>query len=256
MTPEQDRFLNGPTPIERRGGIWLKRDDLFMVAGASGGKARSCWQLSQGAKGLTTAGSRYSPQINIVARIAHRLGVPCTAHTPEGALSFPVAEAKKFGAKIIQHKAGYNSVIIERARGDAKVNGWVEIPFGMECSEAVYQTSKQFVDIPKDVKRIVVPVGSGISLAGIVKGMSQSDRAPIPVLGIVVGANPRKRLARWLPFGHRSVVTLQESGSDYDDPAKLCEVEGVKVDPIYEAKCIPFLKPGDLFWLVGIRTSA
>jgi len=27
----------------------------------------------------------------------------------------------------------------------------------------------------------------------------------------------------------------------------------MELDPIFEAKCLPFLQPGDLFWVVGIR---
>lgn len=53
------RDFSGPlTPVERCGDIWLKRDDAFTVAGQYGGKARTCWQLAQGASGLVTAGSR------------------------------------------------------------------------------------------------------------------------------------------------------------------------------------------------------
>lgn len=46
------------TPIQSIGGIWLKRDDLFEIAGVRGGKVRTCWRLSQGSVGLVTAGSR------------------------------------------------------------------------------------------------------------------------------------------------------------------------------------------------------
>ena len=248
----KDNYLKGLTPIERHGDVWLKRDDLFMVAGAQGGKARTCWHLSQGAKGLVTAGSRYSPQINIVARIAKKLGVPCHAHTPTGGLSFPVREAQDMGAKIVQHKAGYNSVIIDRARTDARVNGYTEIPFGMECADAVEMTSQQFFDIPDDVKRIVVPVGSGMSLAGVVTGAVRS-RLKIPILGVIVGAHPNRRLGRWLPIVGRSMVKLVTSSLNYADAFKDNTYHGVALDPIYEAKCIPFLKPNDLLWVVGVR---
>jgi hypothetical protein len=27
----------------------------------------------------------------------------------------------------------------------------------------------------------------------------------------------------------------------------------VELDPIFEAKCLPFLEAGDLFWLIAIR---
>ena len=151
--------MSSLTPIEKQGTIFVKRDDKFAIAGVSGGKVRSCWVLAQGASGLVTAGSRSSPQINIVAQIARKLGIPCRAHTPQGILSHELLMAKMAGAEIIQHKAGYNSVIIRRALDDAKDTGYTNIPFGMECSEAITQTMLQVENIP-DVKRIVIPVGS------------------------------------------------------------------------------------------------
>ena len=51
------------TPVQQVGQLWLKRDDLYSVAGVAGGKVRSCWALAQGARGLVTAGSRASPQV-------------------------------------------------------------------------------------------------------------------------------------------------------------------------------------------------
>lgn len=62
------------TPVDKHGDYWMKRDDLYRVAGVCGGKVRTCWNLAQGAKGLVTAGSRSSPQCNIVAHIAQKLG--------------------------------------------------------------------------------------------------------------------------------------------------------------------------------------
>lgn len=248
----QDRFLTGLTPIERHGDLWLKRDDLFMVGGAQGGKARTCWKLARGATGLVTAGSRASPQVNIVARVAAKLGVPCSCHTPSGQLSFPLLEARdQFGAKVTQYKAGYNSVIIARAHADAVKTGWKEIPFGMECREAVEQTALQYKEIPKDVCRIVVPVGSGMSLAGVVHGMLRTNRT-IPIVGVVVGASPLGRLNRWLPFNFKR-IRLLNSEFNYDQSYPKPLFRDVVLDPIYEAKCIPFLEPGDLLWVVGIR---
>ena len=59
-----------PTPLQQVGNFLVKRDDLFEIAGVCGGKARTCWAMSQGAPGLVTAGSRSSPQANIVAHVA------------------------------------------------------------------------------------------------------------------------------------------------------------------------------------------
>lgn len=248
------------TPVERRGNVWVKRDDLFEVAGVRGGKVRSCWALSQGATGLVTAGSRSSPQVNIVAHVAKALGIPCRVHTPEGELSPEVQAAEAAGAEVVQHRAGYNNVIIKRARDDAKKRGWREIPFGMECTEAVTQTRAQVASIAEHVragaiKRVVMPVGSGMSLAGVLHGL-RDHGLTVPVVGVVVGSDPKERLAKYAPAGWESMVELRASGLPYDKPGAAEEFLGLRLDPIYEAKCLPFMEPDDLLWVVGIRQTA
>jgi len=93
------RGMAAYTPVQQVDDYFLKRDDLFEVAGVRGGKARTCWSLAQGAVGLVTAGSRSSPQVNIVAHIARDLGIPCRVHTPEGEPSPEVADAVTCGAE-------------------------------------------------------------------------------------------------------------------------------------------------------------
>lgn len=242
------------TPVERRGAVWVKRDDTYEVAGVRGGKVRTCWALAQGATGLVTAGSRSSPQANIVAHVAAALGIPCRVHTPKGALSPELLDAVAVGAEVIQHEAGYNNVIVARARADALERGWREIPFGMECMEAVAATAGQVGNLPPNINRIVVPVGSGMSLAGILQGLAEAGRN-LEVLGVVVGADPAKRLDSWAPDDWRQNVELVESGSDYATPASVTNLLGLELDAHYEAKAAPWLQPDDLLWCVGIRAT-
>lgn len=243
------------TPVQKVGDLWVKRDDLFSVAGVRGGKARTCWALAKGAAGLVTAGSRQSPQVNIVAHIARELGVPCRVHTPTGELSPEVRQAQECGAEVVQHKAGYNNVIIARAREDAQRLGWTEIPFGMECKEAVAQTRRQVANLPAEAKRLVIPVGSGMSLAGVLWGLHDHN-INIPVLGVCVGADPTKRLDKYAPPDWREMVTLKKSPLDYHKAAPDTSLGDIVLDEIYEAKCLPFLEPGDCLWVVGIRATA
>lgn len=242
------------SPVETHAKIRVKRDDLWRIAGQPGGKARTCWALSQGADGLVTAGSRQSPQAAIVANIAQRLGVPCRVHTPTGAVTPEMESAADAGAEVVQHRPGHNSVIISRARKDAKARGWREIPFGMECQEAVEQTRKQVANLPKGIKRLVVSVGSGMSLAGILWGLKDTGR-DIPVLGVQVGADPRKRLDKYAPPDWLDCVELVASDLDYHTHAPQTQLGTLTLDAVYEAKCLPFLKKGDLLWVVGIRGS-
>jgi 1-aminocyclopropane-1-carboxylate deaminase/D-cysteine desulfhydrase-like pyridoxal-dependent ACC family enzyme len=247
------------TPVETHDGVWVKRDDLFEIAGVRGGKARTCWHLAQGASGLVTAGSRSSPQAVIVANIAQHLGIPCEIHMPSGELSRQAELAQQAGAEIVQHRPGYNSVIIKRARDAALKYGYKEIPFGMECAEAVNQTRKQVKNLPLDsISRIVVPVGSGMSLAGILHGLNDMYGFlgfPIQVLGICVGADPINRLNKYAPIGWQYIAQLIRAEEDYSTPIKDAFWGTVELDEIYEAKCIPFLegRPDDLFWIVGLR---
>lgn len=256
---EEGVFLDDPlelTPVQKIGDYYFKRDDFFSVLGVRGGKVRTCLKLALSAKdGLITAGSRHSPQVNIVAHVAKKLGLGCRIHTPTGALSPEVQMAVDLGADIVQHKAGYNNVIVARAREDAAESGWTNIPFGMECSEAVELTRNQVRNLPREISRIVLPVGSGMTLAGVLWGMKDCS-LNVPVLGVIVGANPEERLDKYAPKDWRDLVTLVKSDLDYSDNAPSNIFNGLLLDPIYEAKCIPFLKPGDLFWIVGIRKTA
>lgn len=68
MTQTEVLHTATPTPVERHGDHWVKRDDMFRVGDSCGGKVRICLQLAtagrdQGAHTLVTAGSRHSPQV-------------------------------------------------------------------------------------------------------------------------------------------------------------------------------------------------
>ena len=120
--------------------------------------------------------------------------------------------------------------------------------------EAVRQTAGQTAGIPKQVRRVVLPVGSGMSLSGVLWGLEQRG-IRLPVLGIVVGADPTKRLNKYAPPLWQSHTTLVRPGIDYHKPAACTTIGGIVLEPIYEAKCIPFLQPDDLLWVVGIRAT-
>lgn len=258
------------TPIDLRtlpddgGVVYVKRDDLYAApGGAPGGKARTCYAIAQRAtRGLVTSGSRSSPQVNIVAQIGAALGLPVRIHTPQGKPGAEVQAAIAAGATRIEHFPGFNDVLSARARADvaARGPGWVEIPFGMECGDAVEQTAGQVRSIPWRARRIVVAVGSGMTLAGILHGVIRRDaraRALPRVVGIVVGSDPAKRLDKWAPpdWRDRTDLIVQGDRHAYHRPARGVALPGLPLDPFYEAKCLPYLRDGDLFWVVGIRQT-
>jgi 1-aminocyclopropane-1-carboxylate deaminase/D-cysteine desulfhydrase-like pyridoxal-dependent ACC family enzyme len=265
-----EETMNELTPIEEYDGIYLKRDDLYRAPGtdAPGGKARTCYALAKaykeaGLPGLVTAGSRSSPQVNIVAQIGKALDMKVRVHTPQGEPGPEVIAAINAGAERVAHKAGYNSVIVKRAEDDAAESGWGHIPFGMQCREAIKQTAGSFenvahllnIDIASQIKRLIVPVGSGMSLCGVMEAL-RFWKIHIPVLGVVVGASPEKRLDMFtLLWRFSQDLELVPAGVDYHTQVD-ASIGGVKLDPIYEAKCAKFLEKGDLLWIVGIRQTA
>jgi 1-aminocyclopropane-1-carboxylate deaminase/D-cysteine desulfhydrase-like pyridoxal-dependent ACC family enzyme len=247
------RECNALTPIERHGDVWLKRDDLFEAGGVRGGKARACELLARHAtQGLVTASARRSPQSVIVASLARQARIPCRVHSAWGESTPELERAAALGAEIIRHRPGYNSVIIRRATDDAAERGWSLVPFGMECREAVQSTARQTGNLPAEMVRLVIPVGSGMSLAGVLHGLARRQ-SMVPILGVVVGARPDRRLDRWAPPGWRSSVTLVRSGLPYHRSAPVQVLDDVPLDPVYEAKCLPLLGPGDCLWVVGRR---
>jgi threonine dehydratase len=247
------REIGALTPVELRHGVWYKREDLFKIAGVSGGKARTCYMLARAARrGLITASARQSPQAFIVARIAEHLDLRCRVHTPSGYSTPELAEALRHGAMRVAHVPGYNSVIVARARSDAERSGMTLVPFGMECADAVKAVAAQTQNLPREVQRIVVPVGSGMTLAGILVGLERAAwRAP--VIGVMVGANPRTRLDRWAPSDWRRRVRLVASAIAYHEPGIRTACGGLTFDPWYESKCLAYLREGDCFWVVGNR---
>lgn len=247
------------TPVEQLGEYWVKRDDKFQFAGVNGGKTRAATALciraiNSGFTAVTTAGARKSPQCAIVAAVAKHLGLQCTLHVPSGQYSDEMNQAAETGADIHQHKPGRNSVIIARSRTFAAENNAFDIPFGMECIDAVQMTAQQVLNIPDGVKRIVVPVGSAMSLSGILIGMAIHN-INIPVLGVKVGADPQDRLRKFAPESWDKMVSIIQAQLPYSKTAPDTQLQDLHIDPIYEAKCLPFLEPGDLLWIVGSRKN-
>lgn len=251
--------LSELTPVEyyEEEGIWLKRDDMFSVYGVHGGKARSAYQVilglvESGYDTIVTAGSRQSPQCEIVSYICESMGIDCKVFMPFGGNTSVIGHIEKNSrTEVIRVRPGYNNVIIARAREYAENRNYGYVPFGMECAENVTITSEQVQNIPSEVERIVITVGSGMSFSSLITGMTKYGICK-PVLGVRVGKDPSKIIAEYAEGLDLVDYEIVEAGVDYHDALEEY-VGGYQLDPIYEAKCRRFLRPGDLLWVVGKR---
>lgn len=241
------------TPVEEHGGISVKREDAWSFGGASGAKARALIEAAAGCAGIVSAGSRISPQLERAALAARALGISARLHTGHGAETRETALAAAAGATVLRHNPARLSVIKARHRADAErlgPQGWAVVGYGMDHPAYLRQVAEQAATLPDRFRRIVVPVGSGMTLAGVLHGLTVN----MPVLGVRVGGDPTPYLNRHAP-GWVSRVTLAKSPHAYEDRAPN-HLGDLALDPHYEAKCLPYLQPGDLLWTVGIRASA
>lgn len=247
------------TPIEKtQTNIYLKRDDKFKINGVCGGKARSAYQIiingiNNGYKDFVTAGSRMSPQCELVSYLCQSMGVKCHLFMPQGKETSVIKNINQNNlSEIHRTKIGYNSVICKWSYDYAIENNYCYIPFGMECSENIEVTKHQVKNIPSEVKRIVMPIGSGMSFISVLNGLEYYNMTNIQVLGVSVGKDCSKNLEKYLK-APRIKYEIVKSNLNYDEEAKQYHIDNVELDKIYEAKCLPYLKENDLLWIVGKR---
>lgn len=249
------------TPVqELHGGGWVKRDDLFVYAGQRGGKVRTCLALAQQRPDvpLVTATTLDAPQAAIVAAVGAAMGRAVHLHLVEAKKpSTAYDSATQLGATVHRHHPGYPAVLAARAREHAAALGGVLVPWNMECAEAVSLTGAQVANLPDEAERLVVAVGSGMTLAGILCGLAQRQWQ-LPILGVIVGGNPIRTLDRWAPPDWRDHVTLAVAELPYSKHSTTTRLHArggaaFDLDPQYEAKTLPHLRAGDILWVTGHR---
>ncbi len=261
--PYESEFPNGLSPVQdftfrtaenRQTTVYLKREDLWFRGEAHGSKCKVGFKLV-GDKPLAVVGGshRTSPQAERVALIGRELGVPAHVHTAASAEESPIIKrCRELGAVVHEHRPGYMNVVLKRAADQAGENGFALIPWGMECDTYVEEVAKQVKNIPNDVKRIVVPLGSGMALSGILRGLAAQGRA-LPILAVSVGSkNYAPRVDKYAPKDWSARVKIVDSPIPFDTMLDV-SVGPVSLDPQYEAKCAEHLQNGDLLWLVAHR---
>lgn len=248
------------TEVQKVGNLYFKRDDLFEFGGMRGAKVRAAKILCEKAKNegyttVTSLGAKSSPQINILASVCKELNLNAVGHTTSSELQYDMQQAVRKGADIIQHPYGYTNVLIRRAQDYAIQNKAYYLPFGMDDILSVQSTEDEVPSILPyidDIKRVVIVVGSGINLAGVIRGFIKY-RVQLPILGIEVGSVAYKKILNkyigdkiWQRY-----CTIEKALQPYNTYAEYTNINGIDVDSTYEGKCLPFLQEGDLFWIIG-----
>lgn len=260
------------TPIESfSDGTFAKREDLFEIFGCNGAKARAAYQIitdaaKQGYTHFITAGPVASPQCEIVATICHNLGYEATFVMPDKSNRTELTSVEnhilEYGYEIhrgfhLSYRTVLNGKMNQWIERQENHNEWYKIPFGMECPEDIYANIDQVLSI-KDlvssgsIKRIVIPCGSGMNVASVALGLLK-HHIHVPILAVRTGPNSKSFAgAKFLSDISLSNITLVPATHEYSESLDIVWND-IRLDPTYEAKCVEFLQPGDLFWIIGHR---
>lgn len=248
-----------PVAFEPVGDVFVMRGDRWSVGNAVGVKALVMLEtVRRTAAGssfnlFVTAGHRQGTQGIVGALVAKYLGVPFEFHCPTGSAT-PVMEAVvRNDGRIVQHRPGYRGVLNARGLCSANRVGGVFIPAWMESELTVHIVAGFCRSVDSwPPGRLVVPTGSGMTLAGILVALRRSGRRDLRVLGVAVGADPESRLDKYTGFNWRWSCDVVRANGRFGASA-VCNWRGLSVDPIYSSKALPYLRPGDLFWNGGAR---
>ena len=280
--------INFVSPVQEQEGVFYKRDDLFVPfgpGGLNGGKCRQTFHLiqqnwkylqEQFGRQIITTSSVYSTSGAILAAYAHRLELSAIlavggtkSDTIDKHHMMRLAKAygcdvrivcgtgmagplKKRLTEICETEKVFNAVFSESVEGDS---GAILDPI-----------SAQVVNLPDELDNLVVPVGTGIHLLGIMRGLQQHGKTVKRIIGCHVGPDRRKKIDGYLsPLVWQNPpyeMAALNVGSTYAKPCVENMPDGDPLDEIYEAKTHVWMRENldlknekTLLWIVGRRPS-
>lgn len=279
------------TPIDFCNKVFYKRDDLYAPFGydhVNGGKVRQAVQLFDEIHddirdnhngGVVTASSVHSPQSAIIAKVAQEHGFKCIIAVggtkPDTLYNHHIMRLSKFYGADIEIVAGHGMTSAIDAGAKKKIialNGYKLIKFAISLEsnpEAIFDgVTDQVANIPDELDNLVVPVGSGIQFAGIIRGLKKYNKKVKRIVGVAFCDRTKSINAHLDRFKYEK---FPEEVIDFDDyeivltkqpySKSIWENFGdVVLDDIYEGKAHKWMrenidteKEKTCFWIVGRR---
>jgi 1-aminocyclopropane-1-carboxylate deaminase/D-cysteine desulfhydrase-like pyridoxal-dependent ACC family enzyme len=259
------------TPIEKRGEMLFKRDDLYQPFDVplNGGKVRqalACLTTNQAKiweycnNTVATVSSVHSPQGYLIARCAHSLGFHTiiglgTKKTDIRKYPALVRAVEELGAEILPLAGiGYNAVLQSRLNALCRERHYFPLHFGIPFD--LSKNANQVENLPRDLDNLVIPCGSGISAASIFMGLRMWEPCERPKRIVVV---------QIAGFDRRREINARTAYEFIEDTTYLysrrlpCSYEGLELDDRYESKAFEWLvrnglcgnNQKTLFWVIG-----
>ena len=273
--------INQLTPVEEHNGILYKRDDLYIPFDdipLSGNKLRQSIKLIEKLKldikqnynnKIATTCNIKSPQGLIVARVAKEYGISCmVGYSNTKPVNDVIAEniilknIINVGAEVrIIAKMGLETNMQSKLKEICKKDNFFIIKFGINAElhkDCILETAIRQVENIPDVDNIVITVGSGLTAAGILKGLVEHKKKI-------------KNIYCVQPFGYDRMKTIESIFPGVRSRFKnfnfvvdklpynkeiYCNIDDFDLDNIYEAKVHRWmmkqnLKGTTLFYIIG-----
>jgi hypothetical protein len=300
-------MLDTLTPVDQgASGVLYKREDQFAplgYGGINGSKLRQLIHLVDnvdgpgGARGIITAASVHSPQISMAALVGRHYGLPVTvvlgATKPSTSVRHEnVRIAQRAGAHFIYTPVGYNPALqaaCDRLAALPHHRGWYRLHYGITTppSDEPWEVhafhsvgARQAVNIPPQVRTIVITAGSCNSVTSLLLGIARYGAGALSRVVLVgIGPNRVQWLARRLAVieGHtgleiRKLFTWRLDGGSLPELAgcsgpvllehhdlhsagwvryadrRPWRQDGIDFHPTYEGKAMTWLDETKPFW--------
>lgn len=259
-------MFEGITRIDNLDGIYVKREDLAhwcSLDHPSGSKVRQYEQMinnnfcegSGTVPPMIVGCSANSCQQIYIASSAHSRMLKGIIYVPKRAIRTSATRyCEMMGSEINEIKPGYLSVVRKHTRQRVidlgKVIEW-------DRRLAILDTAAQCANIPKDIKQIIVPTGSGLTAAGVMIGVAGTEIEVIAIgtSPMILGSGIESLAAKFNQDKSKVLgpVTFIPPTIPYDKHMIEWLPDGTPLDPFYGAKAWHIAKEGQLFWPPGLR---
>jgi len=282
--PLKYQIINENTPVQEHGGLIYKRDDLFQpfgLYGANGGKARQAISLIKtnlktikedfGGKVITHT-QVHSTTGTIIAQVCKFYELECIicvgGSTPKTLYNHHMMVlARHFGADIRNVcGTGMHGPVLSRMRKLAEAENAFNVVFSDNIDNfpkcILDTTTEQVMNIPDYLENLVIPVGSGIQMAAILRGLVKYEKSVKNIYGVCIGPDRSKKIDYYVnpleyPLHDYQMIPLK---TQYGKGQIQIFDDGI-MDELYEAKAHHWMLENvnisdkTLFWIVGRRPT-
>lgn len=274
------------TPVQVIDGVFYKRDDLYTPYGThdvSGGKVRQAIrllyplaeQIREQYSGVVTHTQVHSTTGAIVARVCKELDLRCVicvgGSTPQTIENHHMMRyAKWLGADVRNVcGTGMHGPVLARMRELVKSENLFDAVFTHNINARedaiLYSIERQVANLPQGLDQLVIPVGSGVHFAAILRGLYKYRLSVKRIVGLCVGPKRTENINTWVnPLSGYELpeYELYCLNTVYGKPLAESLSDGTVLDDLYEAKAHRWMREhldtknnSTCFWIVGRRLS-